>query len=64
MIKLSPCAYCLHVERIDEKLTGNCKAYPDGIPRALKWDAIDHRDPYPGDNGIRFKQDPTAPRFY
>jgi len=32
-----------------------CRAYPQGIP----WDVLrgehDHREPFPGDNGIRFE---------
>ena len=29
-------------------------AFPDGIPRAIRRNEADHRDPYPGDDGIRF----------
>jgi hypothetical protein len=31
-----------------------CAAYPDGIPDEIIRQGFDHRQPYPGDNGIRF----------
>ena len=44
------CGYCEH---LCEHLT--CKAYPQGIPRELLLRG-EHDTPFPGDNGIRFKQ--------
>jgi len=32
-----------------------CVAFPDGIPKAIKDVKHDHREPYDGDNGIRFE---------
>jgi len=36
-----------------------CKAFPSGIPDEVLQGENDHREPYPGDNGIRFE--PIAP---
>jgi hypothetical protein len=32
-----------------------CDAFPNGIPKAIRKNSIDHRKPLPGDNGIRFE---------
>lgn len=37
-----------------------CQAFPDGIPLVMLLEDFDHREPYPGDNGIRFT--PMPPR--
>jgi len=48
------CLKCKHYNTSD--LNGNtCTAYPDGIPVEIMSDMIDHREPYPGDNGIQFE---------
>ena len=44
------CAECKHYTGL---LT--CKAFPKGIPRPVLTGKHDHREPYPGDNGIRFE---------
>jgi hypothetical protein len=31
-----------------------CKAFPKGIPDAIYFGGFDHRQLYPGDNGIRY----------
>ena len=51
MVKVIPqCLQCKHRE-----IGGLCSAFPRGIPRDI-WDGFhDHRDPYPGDGGIRFE---------
>ena len=44
------CALCKH------KVLGlRCAAYPDGIPPEILTGEHDHREPYKGDNGIRFE---------
>ena len=49
---ISQCVACVHVHM------GRCDAFPDGIPQEILENWHDHRLAYPGDNGIRFEQDP------
>ena len=44
------CINCRHFEKEDR-----CKAFPDGIPAKVFTGEHDHREPYPGDNGIQFE---------
>jgi hypothetical protein len=41
------------------RLVDTCAAFPGGIP-GLMADGGDHRDPLPGDNGLRFDPADTA----
>lgn len=51
------CLVCRFFEKSqDEKYGLFCKAYADGIPDAILTGEHDHREPYPGDNGIRFEE--------
>lgn len=39
-----------------------CEAFPAGIPREIATGAFDHREPHPGDNGVRYEPaQPQAP---
>jgi hypothetical protein len=44
------------------KLTG-CAAFPDAIPDDIRKNRHDHRQPYPGDHGIRFEPSESAIRL-
>jgi hypothetical protein len=37
---------------------GKCSAFPEGIPEAIWWEGYDHRQPFEGDGGKVFVQDP------
>lgn len=47
------CRICKYRRRI------GCAAFPSGIPDLIALDVFDHRQPYPGDHGIRWE--PNAP---
>jgi hypothetical protein len=46
----SQCVYCRHLTA-----GRKCAAFPDGIPDEIEYNWVDHREPYPGDHGIRFE---------
>lgn len=45
------CIGCKHFHR--EGFT--CDAFPNGIPDDILESRLDHRKPYPGDNGIQYE---------
>ena len=56
----SPCILCKHWRG-----KGSCNAFPDGVPMdiLIPRNGIDHKEPYPGDNGIQFERDPDLPKI-
>lgn len=48
---------CLLCRRYEGALT--CEAFPDVIPSAIITGQHDHREPHPGDRGLRFVPDPA-----
>ena len=54
------CKYFFPVVR--GKLTG-CAAFPEEIPADIRKNRHDHRQPYPGDHGIRFEPSESAIRL-
>jgi hypothetical protein len=52
-IGLELCNFCKHWSE-----EGDCAAFPGQIPLDVFYGRHDHRDPYPGDHGIRFELAP------
>lgn len=51
-------AQCLGCRRFRSTETDSeyvCEAFPEGIPEPITRNLADHRQPYPGDHGIRFE---------
>lgn len=54
MIYVPQCIACRHLDG-DKAPERTCPAFPKGIPDDVWEGEIDHRKPYPGDNGVRFE---------
>lgn len=62
-LRVNLCAFC---KRFNAKVANKnvCEAFPDGIPDAIIEMQRDHRQPYPGDRGLRFAaEDPALVKY-
>jgi hypothetical protein len=48
------CLGCRHYDRTAPGPGFACTAFPDGIPDEIFYSEADHREPFEGDQGIRF----------
>lgn len=64
VLAVSQCAVCTHFrsplslpepERYERDAF--CAAFPAGIPEDVYDDTLDHRQPIPGDHGVRWESD-------
>lgn len=55
----SDCHFCRHLAAEGAMV---CTAFPDGIPWEIQAGEWDHRQPHPGDHGIRY--DPLTPEEF
>lgn len=58
VVRARQCDACLWFE------SPGCLAFPEGVPADVLTGALDHRYPVPGDDGVRFLQDPSKPAHF
>ena len=59
MSMISQCLSCKHFK--PNGMESLCAAYPQGIPDVILFNEVDHREPWPDDQGLRWE--PRSPKF-
>ena len=58
--KIGSCLTCKHFtwKKVNDTPmpSGNCKAFPNGIPIEIQFGAVSHDKPFKGDGGIRYEK--------
>ena len=55
MTMLPQCLKCKHLFPLTLGQLMRCSAFPEEIPHEIRRNQHDHRKPFSGDNGIRFR---------
>lgn len=55
------CESCSRLRPGPDGFGFECEAFPDGIPDEIILDGFDHREPFPGDHGVRWELDAGDP---
>lgn len=53
------CLNCIHLQGHNSEGERVCKAFPEGIPDKIYFEAGDHTKAWPGDHDIRFEPKPS-----
>lgn len=53
--KIVKCETCKYYDIYNDKNYATCKVFPEGIPPEIFREDVDHKKPYPGDNGIQYE---------
>ena len=57
MVIFPQCLYCKNYIGRTKDGIHTCKAFPEGIPKEVFWNKIDHKNSIAGDNGILYEED-------
>jgi hypothetical protein len=57
------CFTCKHFDRNQPRGVLKCAAFPSRIPEAILLADANHREPYPGDHGIRYEPQANGPAY-